>query len=309
MARRGARAASAFPDVVVIVKRTSYRRFVIEKRDQDVRGLLRDGNPAVRTLRRSHDDHEATCAATFAALEKLGMTHEVRSVDDEAPIVGARLVVTVGGDGTLLAASHLVGGGVPIVGINSSPRTSVGFFCAGRKGRERSILRAALDGELARATLTRMRVERNDVALSTRVLNEALFCHASPAATSRYILCVRPPRGRAEVEEQRSSGVWVGPAAGSTAAQRSAGGRILPLTSSDLQYVVREPYTPLGGTLVMHKGLVRPGATLELVNKMREAKLFLDGQTRVFDVRYGDRIAMLASEEPLTVLGLVRRRW
>ena len=74
---------------------------------------------------------------------KLGVTHEVRSVDDEAPIVGARLVVTVGGDGTLLAASHLVGGGVPVVGINSSPRSSVGFFCAGKKGREPAILRGA----------------------------------------------------------------------------------------------------------------------------------------------------------------------
>jgi NAD+ kinase len=304
-----ARDAGAFADVVVIQKRTSYRRFVLEKRDRTVQGLLRDRSPAVRTLRSSHDDHEATCDAVADALRELGVTAEIRSVDDEAPIVGARLVVTVGGDGTLLAASHLVGSGVPIVGINSSPTSSVGFFCAGRKGSERALLSAALSQTLKQVHLTRMWVERNGVALSARVLNEALFCHASPAATSRYILRLRASGRRAVEEEQRSSGLWIGPAAGSTAAQRSAGGRVLPLGSPDLQFVVREPYTPLGKTLAMRKGLVAPGGRLELVNKMHEAKIFLDGQTRVFDVRYGDEIVMRASPEPLTVLGLVRRKW
>ena len=46
--------------------------------------------------------------------------------------------------------------------------------------------------------------------------------------------------GTAEVEPAASD--WT--AAGSTAAQRSAGGHVLPLTSRQLQLVVREPYTP-----------------------------------------------------------------
>ena len=78
-----------------------------------------------------------------------------------------------------------------------------------------------------------MRVELNGESLHDRVLNEALFCHASPAATSRYILRVaRADGAEPDVladEEQKSSGLWVGPAAGSTAAQRSAGGSVLPL--------------------------------------------------------------------------------
>ena len=81
--------------------------------------------------------------------------------------------------------------------------------------------------------LSRMSVIRNGAPVSTRVLNDALFCHRSPAATTRYILKL----GKL-VEEQKSSGFWIGPAAGSTAAQRSAGGKILPLASTDLQLVV-----------------------------------------------------------------------
>ena len=114
-----------------------------------------------------------------------------------------------------------------------------------------------------------MRVDLNERLLHNRVLNEALFCHASPAATSRYML--RLLKGAAgtraeqvvDEEEQKSSGLWVGPAAGSTAAQRSAGGAVLPLTSQKIQFVVREPYVGADARTRMTVGLVEPKARLE----------------------------------------------
>ena len=150
----------------------------------------------------------------------------------------AKLVVSVGGDGTLLAASHNVDQ-VPVLGVNSAPHHSVGFFCAARAQTVHRMLAQALEDRLHSVRLTRMTVAVNGRIRSRRVLNEALFCHASPAATSRYILSYKKVR-----EEQRTSGFWIGPPAGSTAAQRSAGGRVLPLGSAQLQLVVRDP-TPL----------------------------------------------------------------
>src|SRR5262249_38250453 len=145
------------------------------------------------------------------------------------------------------------------------PNHSVGFFCAAKKGEVRDALAAALDGTLRRAELTRMRVELNGRVLQDRVLNEALFCHASPAATSRYILrLLGGAGGTVEQDEQKSSGLWIGPAAGSTAAQRSAGGRVLPLSSRKLQYVVREAYRPHGEQLRMTVGLVGDGESLRI---------------------------------------------
>jgi NAD+ kinase len=107
-------------------------------------------------------------------------------------------------------------------------------------------------------------------------------------------------------EEQKSSGLWVGPAAGSTAAQRSAGGRVLPLSSTKLQYVVREPYTPYGERHKLTVGLIDEGGSLVLRSKMKTGKLFLDGEHTVYDVTLGDVIKMRRSDEPLTVLGLKR---
>jgi NAD+ kinase len=141
-------------------------------------------------------------------------------------------------------------------------------------------------------------------------LNEALFCHSSPAATSRYILSIKSAGGTVDEEEQKSSGMWIGPAAGSTAAQRSAGGRVLPLSSTKLQYVVREPYAPFadrgGGPMRLTLGLIDPEGTLTLRSKMRTAKIFADGGLTVFDVDLGDVVVMRRSDEPLTVLGLTR---
>jgi NAD+ kinase len=152
-----------------------------------------------------------------------------------------------------------------------------------------------------------MRVDLGGACVHARVLNEALICHASPAATSRYLLRIaRRGRGARE-EDQRSSGVWIGPAAGSTAAQRSAGGEVLPLASRKLQYVVREPYTPAGGRFRFAKGLVGERDRLVIRSKMREAKLFLDGRI-VLPVTIGDVLVMRRSDESLTVLGIARKR-
>ncbi len=290
--------------VLVVAKKTTYRRFVMEQTDARIASLLERGDVSVRKLLKSHEDHEAAIAEVIAALDGLGMPHKRVEASALRTAVKGDLVVTVGGDGTLLRASHEIGDGIPVLGINSAPRTSVGFFCYGKKGSAGRALRGALAGKLPRAALTRMHVSLNDRTISNRVLNEALFCHASPAATSRYILRVESPGSPTIEEEQRSSGLWIGPAAGSTAAQKSAGGRVLPLLSRKVQVVVREPYTAIGQTFRYRRGLVNKGGRVVLVSKMREAKLFLDGHDRVFDVTIGDVVVMKRSDERLIVLGL-----
>ncbi|OJY18002.1 MAG: NAD(+) kinase [Myxococcales bacterium 68-20] len=291
------------PRVAVVVKRTSYRKFILEVHDPLIARLLRRRDPTVGRLKQSHEDHESTTREVEDALDELGAEIVFRGGPRARVPPRVDLVITVGGDGTLLAASHMLGDGIPLLGINSAPGHSVGFFCGATKGTVKKTIERALAGDLSTTELTRMRVELNGKVLHARVLNEALFCHSSPAATSRYILGLRSGQ-----EEQRSSGLWVGPAAGSTAAQRSAGGKVLPLESERIQYVVREPYTPAGGRFRYARGLVEPGEELVLRSKMREAKVFLDGHRIVHSVTMGDVLTMRRSDESLTVLGIARKR-
>jgi NAD+ kinase len=298
--------------VAVLAKRTSYGTFVEQGGEPRVARLLAVDDPTVRRMRRSHDDHLETRREVRAALAQLGVTADFYD-GSHARIEGSYdLVVTVGGDGTVLGASHQLGPDVALLGVNSAPSSSVGFFCAAKKGTVLPTLALALAGKLRGVTLSRMRVELNGRVLHNRVLNEALFCHASPAATSRYILVV-VRQGRVVEEEQKSSGLWIGPAPGSTAAQRSAGGHILPLTSKKIQFVVREPYHGENGQdgaarrrqrLVL--GLIGERERLEIWSKMRTARLFLDGHHDEHEVGIGDRLIMRRSDESLTILGLAR---
>jgi NAD+ kinase len=164
------------------------------------------------------------------------------------------------------------------------------------------VLADALDGSLKSSRLARMRVDVGDNLISTRVLNDALYCHESPAATSRYIL-----RYGGDQERQMSSGVWVGPAAGSTAAIRSAGGKVLPIGSQKIQFVVREPYRGVDNKYRLIKGMVSRGEALEITSRMTKGRIFLDGTQKVYSIGIGDRVRMTLSDESLTLLGLQRR--
>jgi NAD+ kinase len=289
--------------VIVVSKRSHLSRLREGLLDQRAERLFKADHETVRKWRPAHEDHERSLDLVVETLERLGASVLLlRGASAAFDPKGAQLVVTVGGDGTLLAASHSVGE-TPILGVNSAPRYSVGFFCAARPASAPAMLRKSLEGKLDRALLSRMQVIVAGQIRAKRVLNEALYCHHEPAATSNYILRIGRQR-----EEQKSSGIWVGPAAGSTAAIRSAGGVILPLLSRSLQLVVREPYVARGKDYRLTHRVFGPKSEVSVVSKMDLARIYLDGPYRALDVRLGDEVRFLASDEPLAVLGLKKER-
>lgn len=301
--KRDAKRSPDGPRVVVVAKRTAYRRFVEDERDPRAKELLRKRDPVVANWLDAHREHVRTVESVVRDLERAGvrvmLVERAHAAFDPSD---AAFVIAVGGDGTLLAASHSVVR-TPVLGVNSAPRHSVGFFCAAQRTTFRAMLDRALAGKLERVELARMAVAVNGRLRTKHVLNEALYCHASPAGTSRYLLT----HGK-KTEEQRSSGIWIGPPAGSTAAQRSAGGQVLPLHSRKLQLVVREPYTPAGKRYRLTKLAIADGETVHVESKMDDSALFFDGPYRMVPVRLGDKVTFFASDEPLTVLGMQRRR-
>ena len=289
------------PNVLVVYKKSTYQRYVGRAQER-LKELIEHSDVSVEGLLHEHEIHQETLRQAKAALRDLGARAVLRYRPEPLPEEGAwDLIVTLGGDGTLLWASHLADSSTPMLAINSAPDTSVGYFCAGDGHNVHEVLAAALEGGLKSSRLARMRVDVGDKVLSTRVLNDALYCHESPAATSRYIL-----EYAGDQERQMSSGVWVGPAAGSTAAIRSAGGKVLATGSQKIQFVVREPYRGVDNKYRLVKGMVPPGEALRIASRMTKGRIFLDGTQKVYSIGIGDRIRMTLSDEPLTLLGLDR---
>jgi NAD+ kinase len=287
------------PIVYVVAKHSQFQKHVRDHQDARAIELLARHDPVVARWKRADERHRRTLDAVLERLERLGAeTKMVTSLNVRFRPRNAALVLSVGGDGTLLSASHNVGS-ERLLGVNSSPEHSVGYFCAARPDNVSNMLARALDGELRAQPLTRMCVLVNDTLRAARVLNEVLYSHLIPAAVSRYII-----QYRGQVEEQRSSGFWISTAAGSTGALHSAGGKKMPLGSSKLQFVVREPYTPPGTTFTMRRLIVPYGETLSVRTKMDRAVLFLDGPYRRIHVGLGDVVRFEASPDCLQVLGI-----
>lgn len=292
--------------VLVVYKKSAWQTNILERKSARFQELVQAAHVSVARLREAHDAHQRTLEETRGALESLGVRSVFRFRGDEGLVEAFDLVVTVGGDGTLLWAARWLGPETPVVAVNSAPRDSVGHFCAGKQGGVKALIARALGGELKTTLLSRMEISLEGEVLSRRVLNDALFAHVSPAATSRYILRVVSAKGRTRAEEQKSSGVWIGPAAGSTAAQRSAGGKVLPVASKRLQFVVREPYQPGPRRFALARGLVEDGGHVEITSKVRDGRVWIDGPHHVREVRMGSEIQLRRSSEPLRLLGFPR---
>ncbi|MDB4976875.1 MAG: kinase [Myxococcaceae bacterium] len=289
------------PRVLVIYKKSAYQLMVRERKNARARALLERKDRAVERLLASHEDHVDTIAEARVLLERLGVDATFRYRADADTADAFDLIVTLGGDGTLLWASHLVCR-QPMVAINTAPRDSVGYFCAGTKDNLEEVLVGAIERTLPATELTRVQITLDGEVVSKRVLNDVLFSHECPAATTRYLI----RQGDVE-EDHKSSGMWIGPAAGSTAAQRSAGGSVLPSSSTQIQYVVREPYMADGTSYKLVKGLIEADEELLITSKTHGARLYVDGPHLRRKVALGSELAVRRSPEPLTVLGFRAR--
>lgn len=287
------------PRVLVIYKKSVYRTHVEERPTSRVRDLLDQGSSVVDRVMHAHNQHAETLDCVRATLKKLGVRATFRFRRAVGATYGFDLVITVGGDGTLLWVSHSLGA-TPVLCINSAPRHSVGFFAGATGPHVDEKIAAAVRGRLSGTALQRVAVAVDGRGIETRVLNDVLLCHENPAAMTRYTI----QHGRRH-ENHKSSGIWIGPAAGSTAAQRSAGGRVLPPRSRLIQYVVREPYDPRESARLI-RGVVRPGERLAILSRMHEARLYVDGPYRVHRVRLGEEVQVSLGPEPLTLLGFRR---
>ena len=285
--------------VLVIYKKTPFQIHIVERKDPRLRRLRRERHPFVLKMERADGEHRRTLEEVEKLLQKEGLHYRLLYRTEFTAEEGFDLIVTVGGDGTLLLASHHIRK-KPVIAV-SSARESVGFLCGTDRRRFPALLRKALDGKAPSTRLHRLRVRVGGRALSVPVLNEVLFTNPNPAATSRYRI-----RVRGKEEEHKSSGVYICTAAGSTAAVKSAGGRVLPLGSRKFQYVVREPYLEHDRRGRIQQGIVNPDRTVRLVSKMRHGKIYIDGPHFSWEVPFGETIEIGAGAPPLTVLGNLR---
>ncbi len=205
------------------------------------------------------------------------------------------LIVSLGGDGTLLAVARGTGSHrVPILGVNLG---TLGFLTEVNVEEMFSALETVLAGKAEVSSRMRLEVivSRDGVERGRFLaLNDAVI---TKTALSRMIDLETFADGQA-VTTYHADGLIVSTPTGSTAYSLSAGG---PLLLPGLEAIVLTPICPHS---LNHRPLVLPvGVEIEVVVQTRggEATITMDGQEGM-DVEEGDRVVMRRAPHPVDII-------
>jgi NAD+ kinase len=274
-----------------------YKQSVYETYFADAGGMhgKRGVSKQFERFRRTHRKHYETLAKIEEALKQNGLSYQKFARGRKIDYARCDLVITVGGDGTFLeAARHLKK--QLILGINSDPEWSVGRFCQASGEDFPRVLKRILQNKFKVKPINRFQLQIEGRP-KVRVLNDVLAAHYNPAAMSHYALEVNGVR-----EEQRSSGIWIATAAGSSGAIKSAGGRLLPYESKAVQYRPRElhqrprhPAKLKGGVVFLKKPIV-------IRSLMEGGFVYVDGAHLSIALPFGSCARITSSSHPLKLI-------
>ncbi|KAA0252851.1 MAG: NAD(+)/NADH kinase [Acidobacteria bacterium] len=204
------------------------------------------------------------------------------------------LVLSLGGDGTLLSVARYPARGVPILGIDIG---TLGFLTACRPDDYEELLELSLlrKAPIERRRLLSVTVSEDDrPPRRFRVVNDAVLAKAAIAR----IAGIRVEVGGHRVARYRGDGLIVSTPTGSTAYNLSAGGPILDPT---MPAIVLSPICP--HTLSLRPLVLPDSVRLGLaVEGSTEMDLTLDGQE---GFRVGPETRVVV-ERSADVVGLIR---
>ena len=207
------------------------------------------------------------------------------------------MVVSLGGDGTMLRAARLVGKTrVPILGINFG---HLGFLVNDSTDGVVAIVAAALAGDVVREERASLRIEllSGEEVVATRfALNEFSVTRGALGRIIDFGVSI----SGSHLCDMRGDGLIVSSATGSTAYALSAGG---PLVAPDFKGLLVVPLVP--HTLLSRSIVTDPNDIVEVDlsrnPESREASYFVDGEFVMLDHQV-DKVLIRRSNNPTILL-------
>lgn len=209
-------------------------------------------------------------------------------IPDEEIARQVDLMIVLGGDGTMIATSRLIGDAeVPVMGVNYG---GLGYLAEFRIEELFAALESILAGDymLEKREMLAVELRRGDeLVTSNRVLNDVVI---NKSALARIIEIEAYLNGQF-VNSFRADGLIVATPTGSTAYNLSAGG---PIIFPSMNAVVITPICPF---TLSNRPIVVPDDSLievRLKTEKEEVALTLDGQVG-FPLSAGDRVVIRKS--------------
>lgn len=236
-----------------------------------------------------------TTAATRAEIRKMGVKLGPR----QEIIPPADLVVTYGGDGSLIAAaSEMERPDACLIGINAG---NLGFLTEGGLGEGLDLLKEVLEGRgwLDRRMKLQATVRRKKRKVATwEAINDVVIRQGR----INSLLALEARVDDVDVITYRADGVIAATPSGSTAYALAVGG---PIVHPSLECIQLSPIAPF--TLSARSILIPTAGVVSLtvLSEHHDATITFDGQ-KSFDLATGDRIEIRAADDPVNFVRVKR---
>ena len=203
------------------------------------------------------------------------------------------LIITIGGDGTFLSASHFITSQL-ILGVNSDPKRSAGFLTSISLKHFAKKLKQISKNKYKINTYQRISAkifQKDKCVLVENALNEIYIGNSKPQHVSVYNLNLNKRK-----ELQKSSGILISTGTGSTAWYKSMGGKPFNKLSKTLKFIVREPLNVKTHKTKMKNGQIKSNEKIIIENKTNHTILAVDS-IREYKLTKRDLVEISLGEE------------
>jgi NAD kinase len=276
-------------DILLITKKSTYE-LQQENPSERVASYQAAHPEELPRLRESHERQRRSLDSVRETLERLHLSHDelYRAHLGEGE-VDYRLLLVHGGDGTFIEATHHHDK-LPIIGVNSDPMSSVGFYCGYTKDTLKEALRD-LDAA-PRTRVTRIAASINGKPVRDQALNEAMIAYHAIGPGISYHL--KDDAGERSIRSAYSLMASTG--GGSSGGIASFGGTPFPPDSLLIEYL----------SIGIPGEAPRFTKTLEIESLTDKGLMALDPHWR-HPFGFGDRIVLTAGT-PITLIGDLEKK-
>ncbi|MFH1916839.1 MAG: hypothetical protein ABIJ21_06275 [Nanoarchaeota archaeon] len=282
-------------NIILVYKKTLKEIFLTDR--SSTKKKIEKDKALCTCILRTDQEYRKALASVEDILHEEGLQYKKIYRGNLSGMHNTDLVIVVGGDGTFLNAAHHLNAQAFLL-VNANPKDSEAFYSGATRKDFRQKLRSHLAHNLPGTSIYRLKLVKDKKEVRMRAVNDILIAHQIPSAVTRYVISVNGKR-----EEQKSSGIWIATPGGSTAAIHSAGGKILPISSKKIQYLVREPYKRK--EYQMLHGIT---TKIAIYSKTRRCRIFIDGRHDSIDLNVSERLDITLDDKPLFVLGFDKNK-
>jgi len=209
------------------------------------------------------------------------------------------LVLAVGGDGTFLRAAQFIRHQL-IFGVNADVKSKEGFFMQSSRKDFEGKLKKIIDDNFEIKKLPRLEAHIDGSRINSYALNEFYIGARKGYHAAKYMIELNGVK-----ERHKSSGVLVATPAGSHAWASACFSKKLPLSSNNLQFVVREPYEGrIFRNYRLKHGILKKGQKLKIYSEMLDGVVVADSVGKEFAFRNGSIATIKVSDNFLNIVAV-----